>query len=102
MTDEKVKLSNRTLEQGYQALANAIVVQACEDYRRAIRNFDVSKMYAIRRFFHSRWYEQLTNVNGDYILKRIEQEEIYGWRERRLNEKLQRYDNRTIKKVTKG
>ena len=95
MTDEKVKLSNSTIEQGYQALANAIVIQAAEDYRKAIRGFKIADMYAIRRFFHSKWYQTLTNVDGDFIINGIEREEIHAEDKRKqlLRKKVQRYEH---------
>lgn len=69
--------------EGCQALANAIVAQAAKDYRAAIRQLkkhpDSQKTAALKleceRFFHSRWYSQLTGVDPNYILDRIREEE---------------------------
>ena len=69
--------------EGCQALANAIVSQAAKDYRTAVRQLkkltDSQKAAAMKRecerFFHSRWYSQLTGVDPDYILNRIQEEE---------------------------
>ena len=60
-------------------LANAIVVQAAKDYGRALRrlkrnpkNIDAQiDKYALEKFFHSEWYELLTDVNAEYVLKMI-------------------------------
>ena len=68
---------------GCHALANAIVSQAAKDYRTAVRQLkkhpDSQKAAAMKRkcerFFHSRWYSQLTGVDPDYILNRIREEE---------------------------
>ena len=65
------------LDAGYDALANAIIIQACKDYRRAIESFDIYEMRQIRHFFHSQWFKMLSEVDGDYIIERIEREEIY-------------------------
>ena len=65
------------LDAGYDALANAIIIQACKDYRRAIESFNIYEMRQIRHFFHSQWFKMLSEVDGDYIIERIEREEIY-------------------------
>lgn len=63
------------LEAGYDALANAIILQACKDYRKALRGYKKNEIMKIRKFFHSQWYSELTKVNGDYILREIERQE---------------------------
>jgi len=83
------------VDAGYDALANAIIVQACKDYRKAIRSFDIYEMIQIRLFFHSQWFKELTKVDGDYIIKGIEREEIYDKNKRKLllRKEIQGYDN---------
>ena len=58
-------------EKNYEKLANAIVIQAAKDYRRAnsqaVRN-------EIKRFFFSDWFCDLTNTDGRKIFVRLEQE----------------------------
>lgn len=76
------------LDAGYDALANAIILQACKDYRKAIRSFDIYEMKQIRHFFHSQWYKELTKVDGDYILKQIERQEFYGKKQRQIQRLL--------------
>lgn len=59
------------------ALANAIVVQACDDYRMAIRGrcYNPAKMLRdVRKFFKSEWYKQLTNVDSVRIVKQLDKE----------------------------
>lgn len=63
------------LDAGYDALANAIILQACKDYRKALRGYKKNEIMKIRKFFHSQWYNELTKVNGDYILREIERQE---------------------------
>jgi hypothetical protein len=72
-------------EPGWESLANAIVEQAANDYRRS---FDREKNYRIKRskkykvvdrdevlsFFHSPWYEMLTNVDPDFIIEKLNEE----------------------------
>lgn len=65
------------VEAGYEALANAIIVQACKDYRKAIRHFDLFTMGQLRYFFHSQWFQMLTSIDGDRLIKDIERRELY-------------------------
>ena len=65
------------LDAGYDALANAIILQACKDYRRALRGYKKNEIIKIRKFFHSQWYSELTNISGDCILKEIERQVKY-------------------------
>ena len=66
----------------YQNLANAIVLQAVRDYRSAlqrIRNNPQDREAkeerdSLLRFFHSRWYSCLTDVNPEYLIKRLDKE----------------------------
>lgn len=55
----------------YTALANAIIEQAVDDYRR-------SKHYqektVIKKFFLSEWFSVLTDLDGKMILIRLEEE----------------------------
>ena len=64
----------------YRELANAIVVQAAKDYRKAVkrrRKYPKDKdaqreIRDLRRFFHSGWYSMLTEVDGDRLIKDLE------------------------------
>jgi len=66
----------------YQALANAIVQNAAEDYRAALKrlNNDPENIIAkaeikeLKRFFRSQWYETLTSLDGEYLMKMLEKE----------------------------
>ena len=71
------------VEAGYDALANAIIVQACKDYRKAIRHFDLFTMGQIRYFFHSQWFQMLTSIDGDRLIKDLERSELNGEKARR-------------------
>lgn len=63
----------------YTSLANAIVAQACRDYKynaKKLNKMPDSKAHKdqleyITKFFHSKWYRELTNANPEYILKMI-------------------------------
>ena len=66
----------------YQELANAIVIMAAKDYRRALRiqrrNPDSHaakiKIDEIERFFRSEWYQLLTSVDGEMLITRLREE----------------------------
>lgn len=66
---------------GYELLANAIVAQGVEDYRAALyslkrnpHNVSASGIAAeLERFFRSSWFGLLTEVNPDYLIKRIKE-----------------------------
>lgn len=63
-------------EVGYTALAEAIVEQACIDYIKALQCNDQYKRDSIRKFFRSQWCEFLLNMDGEYLIKTLE--EKYG------------------------
>ena len=66
----------------YEALANAIVLQAVKDYRRALKSYlrnpsNNSARYkkeSLERFFLSDWYRLLTSVDGEMLIEKINQE----------------------------
>jgi hypothetical protein len=66
----------------YQALANAVVQNAAEDYRAVLKrlNKDPENVIAkaevqeLKRFFRSQWYEVLTEVDGEYLINMLEKE----------------------------
>ena len=66
----------------YEILANAIVEQAAKDYRWAWTALGKDpqniKAVAMRseteRFFHSAWFGQLTQIDGEWLLQKLEGE----------------------------
>ncbi len=67
-----------------QMLANAIIVQAADDYRVSLRRLKLNRMSRefqmmkeeCERFFQSEWFEVLTNLDGTTIMNRIRKEEL--------------------------
>lgn len=68
---------------GYEALANAVILQAVRDWRDACR---ISKSYPenfseerkrkdIERFFRSDWFSVLTNLDGRLLLRKLQEEQ---------------------------
>ena len=66
----------------YQNLANAIVAQAAEDYRKDLRRImadpadreALKDALKIEQFFHSGWFGVLTGVDPDYLINRLRKE----------------------------
>lgn len=67
----------------YQNLANAIIVAACKDYRKAYKRYlrrlhltdkPDSDLLELERFFRSAWYQTLTSIDGEYLMGRLRQE----------------------------
>lgn len=59
----------------YEELAIAIVKQAAKDYRTVLRNGD-QPSYTERElesFFKSKWFRQLADLDGQYLMERIKE-----------------------------
>ena len=67
---------------GWRALADSIILQAVEDYRRLSwrrvkRPYDLElrrEITRIERFFRSDWYETLTSVDGGMLIRKLREE----------------------------
>ncbi len=67
---------------GYQALANAIIEQAVKDYKDALSRLKrhpdskaaMEEAMEIERFFHSPWFGVLTQIDPDYLIRRLRKE----------------------------
>ncbi len=66
----------------YESLANAIVMQAVKDYRITLLHLQKkpdnkdyqSEVASLKRFFRSGWYDELTSLNAEYLIRRINEE----------------------------
>ena len=66
----------------YQELANAVIVLAAKDYRHALRiqrrnpgsKAAQSQIDSLERFFRSDWFEVLTEVDGELLIRRLREE----------------------------
>ena len=69
-------------EDPYERLANAIVLQAVSDYRVALKKIKahpknreaIGEALEIEKFFRSGWYSILTDVDGEYLIRRLQDE----------------------------
>lgn len=67
---------------GWEALAQAIILQAAEDYRKALKGLQeepnsrilLKRKRECERFFHSEWFTVLSKVNPEMILDGIRKE----------------------------
>lgn len=75
-------MKNKNSKAAYEDLAGAIVIQAAKDYRGALcalkRNPNNHAAEQMRketeRFFKSGWYTELTDLDGELIMKKIREE----------------------------
>lgn len=65
----------------FNELANAIIIQAAKDYRKALRSSGSRKSFcewtdkaAIERFFRSEWYTVLNNLDPEILISRLQTE----------------------------
>ncbi len=71
------------IDECYQSLANAIILQAVKDFRRCIkivkrngRNKEVAvkEMREIVEFIKSPWFKSLTNLEPQILLRKLKEE----------------------------
>lgn len=71
----------------YEALANGIILQAVIDYRAACKKLKNPRYrrnkrqeaqmmkYDCLRFFRSQWFGQLTEVEPEYLIRKLDEED---------------------------
>lgn len=70
------------MERNYENLAQAIIVLACKDYRRALKKLKKDKwnadakaiMREVESFFHSYEFSIYTELDPDMLLSRLKME----------------------------
>lgn len=66
----------------YENLANAIIIQAAKDYKKALKVLKRNSRYepalfmkcVCERFFRSAWFATLTNLNGELLMDSLKKE----------------------------
>ena len=63
----------------FEHLANAIILQAIKDYRRALRlskrKPDIhTEQRAIEKFLRSNWFSTLSDINPEYLISKLQKE----------------------------
>lgn len=69
-------------EAPYERLANAIILSAVADYRAALKKVKrnpksksaIDEALQIEKFFRSPWYQQLTSVDGEFLIRKLQDE----------------------------
>lgn len=72
------------MQRNWEDLAQAIIVQAVTDYRKARKRVRThpgqtaaqATICEVERFFPSWWFAQLTDVDGEMLLERLKKEAI--------------------------
>ena len=67
---------------GWGALAQAVVYQACEDYRQCVRGLRrkpddrklCRRLRSLEHFFVSRWFTTISDLDGRKLLSRLKDE----------------------------
>lgn len=67
---------------GYEALANAIIIQAAKDFKAAYKRMKrfpndarvQDEVREITKFFCSQWFERLSDADGPTLLRKIKDE----------------------------
>ena len=70
------------MNNNYQILANAIILQAVKDYREVLQRWELhpeKKAYIdmkkeLERFFHSNWFSTLTSLDPEVLIIKLIQE----------------------------
>lgn len=55
-------------------LANAIILTAVKDYRSALRTENKKNLASIRRFFRSDYFSTISNLDGEVLIKKLDEE----------------------------
>ena len=72
---------NKQAGDPYENLANAVIAQAAEDYRAALKKIKahpknkdaIDEALQVERFFRSGWYQRLTNVDGEFLIRKLQE-----------------------------
>jgi stress-induced morphogen len=63
-----------TIQEAYENLANAIIIQAVKDYRTALKTKNADSKKHIECFFKSEHFKGLTNISGEQLIKALNKE----------------------------
>jgi hypothetical protein len=66
----------------YEALADAIILQAVRDYRSVLGSLKLRpenrmalyRKQEIENFFRSQWYQALTTIDGEMLIRKLNEE----------------------------
>lgn len=59
---------------GYELLAEAIILQAVKDYRKALKYDNRRCKREVERFFRSEYFSVLTTIPGEILIQKLRAE----------------------------
>lgn len=59
---------------GYYLLAEAIILKAVKDYRKALKYDARGVKRECERFFRSNWFKTLTTIDGENLIRKLRAE----------------------------
>lgn len=59
---------------GYELLAEAVILQAVKDYRKALKYDERGRKREIEKFFGSEYFRILTDVDGEMLIQKLRAE----------------------------
>ncbi len=70
------------MDDRYEDLANAIVLQAVKDYRDSLKRLkkypnkdtDLFTIQEVEQFFRSDWYSTLTTIDPEILIRKLKEE----------------------------
>lgn len=78
-----MEMINYDARQPWEDLANGIIEQAADDYKKALKRIKKSKqlraaqeIHSINRWFRSEWFGMLTQIDPEYLIQNLNK--IYG------------------------
>ncbi len=78
-----MEMINYDSRQPWEDLANGIIEQAADDYKKALKRIKKSKqlraaqeIHSINRWFRSEWFGMLTQIDPEYLIQNLNK--IYG------------------------
>lgn len=78
-----MQMINYDSRQPWEDLANGIIEQAADDYKRSLKKIKKSKqlraaqeIHSLNRWFRSEWFSMLTQIDPEYLIQNLNK--IYG------------------------
>ena len=74
---ERPTVNENLLKRNYEDLANAIVAQACYDYKHCGTGAKARmEKEELEKFFHSKYFGILTSINPQWLLQKLDKQDI--------------------------
>ena len=60
-------------DDGIKNLAMAIVFQAVQDYKKALKHNDKVEIHNLEKWFRGNQYKTLFSIDGEYLIRKIKE-----------------------------